>query len=83
MDAPCTNCKFYTGWWGKKCNRISNINIRTKKNKPYKAKDAFKICKGYFFEHVNDDLFSCADDALSSSPFFSVELSKDGGDSSP
>lgn len=72
MELPCTNCKFYT--WGRKCNRISNVDLRTKKNKPYKAKDAYKICKGYFFEH---DLFSCADDALSASPFFSAEVPKD------
>ena len=78
---PCDKCKFYTWPWGR-CTRISNVNLKTKKNKPYRVKEAYKICKGYFFEHENE-LFSCADDALSDVPFFSDETSDVKAKASP
>lgn len=32
------------------CIRISNVSLKTKKNTPFKITEAYKICKGYFYE---------------------------------
>lgn len=32
------------------CTRISNIELKTRINHPYKYYEAYKICKGYFYE---------------------------------
>ena len=79
--SSCVNCKFYNKPLFARyptCTRISNINLKTGKNKPFTSTDARKICKGYFFEHAKSDLFSSADDALSDDSFFSVETVSDG-----
>lgn len=69
----CKKCKFYEKpFIGKPiCTRISNIRFSPPppKNLPFKVPEAFKICKGYFFEHSKDDLFKTADDALSDEAF--------------
>lgn len=40
------------------CRRISNVNLKTQKNTPFKVYEAYRICKGYFYEKacsVNTD----------------------------
>ena len=66
----CYRCKFYTvPFLGKPtCTRISNVRHVDKKNVPFRVPVAFKICKGYFFEHSKDDLYRSLDDALSDDP---------------
>ena len=53
----CKQCTFYKPHVLKQstCTRISNMNLRTKKNEPFSIPAAFKICKGYFFEKKKDD----------------------------
>lgn len=70
----CAKCKFYTRPFlvgPPVCTRIGN-----KGKPPFKVVDAYKICKGYFFEHENE-LFRFSDDALSDEPFFSDTKTKD------
>ena len=56
MD-KCQTCVFYKQHLLKSstCTRISNINLLTKRNTPFKIPAAFKICKGYFFEKKKCD----------------------------
>ena len=67
----CQQCKYYSKpLVGKPvCSRISNFVIPKGKNVPFKVPEAFRICKGYFFEHSKDDLFNTFDDSLSDSTF--------------
>ncbi len=48
----CNKCRYYTKplFSPPKCNRISNYHVVKKKNIPFNIEEAFKICKGYFFE---------------------------------
>ncbi len=57
LDNMCKQCTFYKPHVLKQstCTRISNMNLRTKKNEPFSIPAAFKICKGYFFEKKKDD----------------------------
>lgn len=36
------------------CRRISNVDLKTRTNRPLKVYEAFRICKGYFYEHRKD-----------------------------
>jgi hypothetical protein len=48
----CKTCVHYHGgllFTKPVCKRISNIDLKTKKNTWFKIGDAYKICKGYFY----------------------------------
>jgi hypothetical protein len=66
MD-QCKQCKFYSGVPFSKsvCKRIPDIKLHTSKVKYFEIPAAFKICKGYFFEHKDSDLYKTKDDSLS------------------
>lgn len=59
----CEKCIFYTKplIGGAKCGKISNHP----KSKSMPLSIAKKICKGYFFEHKDSDLYSTKDASLS------------------
>lgn len=66
MTLPCETCVHYykvVPFSKPVCRRFSNIELKTKKNKPFKIHEAYKICKGYFYEHKNsnDDEYVCRD----------------------
>lgn len=48
----CKTCVYYQGGLFTKpvCKRISNIHLKTKKNTWFKINEAYKICKGYFYD---------------------------------
>lgn len=47
----CKTCIHYKNFLFTRpiCNRISNIEVKTQKNIPFKVYEAYKICKGYFY----------------------------------
>lgn len=53
----CASCVHYQNFLFSRpvCGRISNINIKTQKNTPFKVYEAYRICKGYFYEPCKDD----------------------------
>jgi hypothetical protein len=62
----CEKCIFYLhNIHGKQCTKIRNYNVQKKKT--YKVDLSFgqKVCKGYFFEHKDSDLYSTKDASLS------------------
>jgi hypothetical protein len=69
MEA-CKQCKFYKPVPFSKtiCTRIPNIRPNTSKVDYFVIPVAFKICKGYFFEHKDSDLYKTKDDLLSADP---------------
>ena len=64
----CEKCIFYTkGFWSApRCTRISNYNIAKKKMEKFNMVVSQRICKGYFFEHKDSDLYLTKDASLSS-----------------
>lgn len=58
MDV-CKTCHYYQKGFlfvrSPTCTRISNVEIKTKKNTPFKINEAYKICKGYFYECSGSD----------------------------
>jgi hypothetical protein len=71
----CKQCKFYKpGLFTKPtCTRIPNIALRSAKVSYFEIPAAFKICKWYFFEHKDSDLYKTKDDSLSGESFFSED----------
>ena len=65
MD-KCTSCKFYTSvpFWKPTCRKLPDIRLDTHKVKYFELPAAFKICKGYFYEHKDSDLYKTKDDSL-------------------
>ena len=51
MD-KCTSCKFYTPvpFWKPVCKKIPNIRLDSPKVKYFDLPDAYRICKGYFYD---------------------------------
>jgi len=49
----CQTCVHYKNFLFTRpiCTRISNVELKTQVNKPLKVYEAFRICKGYFYEH--------------------------------
>lgn len=66
----CSKCLFYNKpFFGKaKCKRIPNYNFQKRKMSFFDIPDAQKICKGYFFEHKDSDLYRTSDESLSNEP---------------
>ena len=48
----CQTCVYYKDFLFARpvCTRISNVELKTQKNTPLKVHEAFRICKGYFYE---------------------------------
>jgi hypothetical protein len=75
----CEKCTYYKpgGIFTKPaCTRIANYNVISKKSKPMKLETSKNICKGYFFEHKDSDLYHTKDASLSSEndPFWLIWL---------
>jgi hypothetical protein len=68
MD-QCSKCKFYKGgivpFSKTVCTKIPNVRPHATRVKYFELPLAFKICKGYFFEHKDSDLYKTKDDSLS------------------
>lgn len=62
----CEKCIFYTKPLFKSpiCTKLRNYNVKTKKLYPVDLSFGQKVCKGYFFEHKDSDLYSTKDDSL-------------------
>lgn len=63
----CQKCAFYTKplFGEAHCTRIRDYNVKTKKATPMKVSLGRKICKGYFFEYNDSDLYPTKDSSLS------------------
>lgn len=63
----CEKCiHIYKPWVGEPhCTKFRNYNVITKKLIPVKLTFGQKLCKGYFFEHKDSDLYSTKDASLS------------------
>lgn len=55
----CKTCVHYKDFLFSRpvCMRISNVNVKTQKNVPLKVYEAYRICKGYFYEEKDDEHF--------------------------
>lgn len=56
----CQTCVYYKDFLFSRpvCIRISNVNVKTQKNTPFKLYEGYRICKGYFYlstEKVKND----------------------------
>ena len=54
----CQTCVYYKNFLFTRpvCMRFSNMELKTQKNIPFKVYEAYRICKGYFYEKNNDNI---------------------------
>lgn len=64
----CEKCIFYNKMFWElepRCERIKSFNVQTKRLVPVPLSFGQKVCKGYFFEYKDIDLYPTKDSALS------------------
>lgn len=63
----CQRCIFYNTrlFVEPVCTKIRDYNVKTKKASPVPVSMGRKICKGYFFEYCDNDLYPTKDSSLS------------------